>query len=353
MSTQNKPELLVRADRPIGVEEVAALVLQHYGVHAAVERLTGERDLNFRVTPRGLAGGDTALLAQQFVLKISHSAEEPALTDYQTQALLYLAEHAPTLPVQRIQRTCSGTYASFVDASNAPRCMRLLSYLPGVPLHAAQRSARQCAQLGALLAQLDQALSGFSHPEQHHVLLWDVKQAGQLQDWVSAVQDPTLRALCQYRLAHFAAEIQPQLAQLRSQNIHNDFNPHNLLVAADQQDMPVGILDFGDMVYSPLVCDVAVGASYYTDVQTGDVSGLLAFIEGYHWVSRLTEQEIDVLPHLIAVRCAMTLAITDWRAARDPDNRSYILRNHALASAGLRALQDSEPFLRELKQCLV
>ena len=36
----------------------------------------------------------------------------------------------------------------------------------------------------------------------------------------------------------------------------------------------------------------------------------------------------------------MTLCITEQRAQWFPENRVYILRNHAVASAGLRALME-------------
>ena len=36
----------------------------------------------------------------------------------------------------------------------------------------------------------------------------------------------------------------------------------------------------------------------------------------------------------------MTLCITEQRAQWFPENRAYILRNHAVASAGLHAIMD-------------
>ena len=48
-----------------------------------------------------------------------------------------------------------------------------------------------------------------------------------------------------------------------------------------------------------------------------------------------------MLPLLASVRCAMTLCITEQRTEWFPENRVYILRNHAVATAGLRALMEA------------
>jgi Ser/Thr protein kinase RdoA (MazF antagonist) len=61
-------------------------------------------------------------------------------------------------------------------------------------------------------------------------------------------------------------------------------------------------------------------------------------MQGYQHANPLSRAELRLLPLLAAVRCAITLCITERRAQRFPENRAYILRNHAVASAGLRTL---------------
>ena len=59
--------------------------------------------------------------------------------------------------------------------------------------------------------------------------------------------------------------IAPQFPDWRWQVVHNDLNPHNVLCAPDAPDRIAGVLDFGDMVRTPLVCDLAVAAAYRID----------------------------------------------------------------------------------------
>jgi Ser/Thr protein kinase RdoA (MazF antagonist) len=61
-------------------------------------------------------------------------------------------------------------------------------------------------------------------------------------------------------------------------------------------------------------------------------------ITAYHSHNPLEPAEIRLVPSLMAVRQAITIAITNWRASMHPDNRRYIVRNQASVLAGLRKL---------------
>ena len=51
------------------------------------------------------------------------------------------------------------------------------------------------------------------------------------------------------------------------------------------------------------------------------------FIRGYHATVPLTASEVDLLPELILARMVARIVITEWRAARFPENRAYIMRS--------------------------
>jgi Ser/Thr protein kinase RdoA (MazF antagonist) len=120
--------------------------------------------------------------------------------------------------------------------------------------------------------------------------------------------------------------------------IYNDLNPSNLLVDPDDPARIFGIIDFGDMVYSPLVVDVAVGAAYLCRADVSSLSQVEQFVSGFNAQLPLGEDEIDILYELIMIRHVMTVIITHWRAMRYPDNRKYILRNEPRARQTLESL---------------
>ena len=299
---------------------------------SSVRHLSGERDLNFLF--------DVADSPDRYVLKVSDARENPQALALQNAALDHLAQQAPQLPVQRIHRWRDGAYLLALPGPDGVCFARVLTYLPGLPLHEAPPSAAQRRSIGATLAALDRALQDFAHPPvSNEALMWDLQRTAELQSWLPAIQDAQSRAWGEQVFAHYVQQVPPLLATLPQQFLHNDFNPYNLLVNPADPDQVCGVLDFGDMLHGPRVFDVAVAASYQCHAQGQPrIESLLEFMQGHQHANPLSRAELQLLPLLAAVRCAITLCITERRAQWFPENRAYILRNHAVASAGLRAL---------------
>ena len=57
----------------------------------------------------------------------------------------------------------------------------------------------------------------------------------------------------------YAACAGPRLAELPASLIHGDPNDENVLVGGDQV---TGLLDFGDCIYNPTVCELAIALAY-------------------------------------------------------------------------------------------
>lgn len=323
------------------IEWADALLASHWRMSGELQALSGERDRNFLLTVADSMPADcrsAPATAQRYVLKISHPAEAPVVADFQTQALLHIAQSDATLPVQRIVPTASGDSSLLAQAPDgSTRVVRLFTYLEGEPLPKARRSAAQATALATMLARLDLALRDFRHPAGALELPWDIQRADGVADLLDSIADPVRRALAQRALDRFVTHVKPHLQALRAQPIHNDFNIFNLLVDPTDHDRIAGILDFGDMVHAPLVDDLAVAAAYQVDAQ-GDTLGALArFVAAYHAVLPLQPLELAVLFDLIQARLLMVVAISGWRAAREPANADYLLRNNAISWARLAA----------------
>ena len=272
------------------------------------------------------------------MLKVSHPVETAVVADFQTQALLHLAATAPDLPVQRLWPAHDGRTA-VMDAAGGdrPRVVRLFSYLDGLPMPKAPRTEGRSAHMGELLARLDLALAGLQHPAGELPLPWDLQRAMGTVSLLSHVPDTARRSMAAVALRHFATQALPQLQMLPRQPIHNDFNPSNLLVDPQAPERLVGILDFGDMVAAPRIVDLAVAASYQLDT-AAPAASIAAFAGAYHAVAPLSVTERGLLPTLVTTRLAMVVAISGWRAAREPGNAPYLLRNNGISWARLEAL---------------
>jgi hydroxylysine kinase len=323
-------DILRVAAEEVPIEAASETVRDHYGISGAVSRLTSERDQNFRIVDQRGA---------EYALKISNPVEDPAINDFQVSALLHVEAVDPSLPVPRVIRARDGeSHLRLPFGEGRVRGVRLLSYLQGQPLYTVERTRAHREQMGALLAQLGLALRGFFHASAGHELAWDIKHTSRIKSLARHIPDAGRRAMAEHFLANFERHAEPLLPRLRAQVVHNDLNPHNVLVDTADHDRIAGILDFGDMVHSALVNDVAVGSSYQMGGPGDPWDGVAQFVAAYHAVSPLERAEVDLLYDLIAARFVLTVAITGWRAARYPENSAYILKNNAGAWNGLTHL---------------
>jgi Ser/Thr protein kinase RdoA (MazF antagonist) len=329
--TSTAEQALFAAEAPkLTLEDAQTIARDVYGLRARAELLSSERDQNFHLR---LEDGSA------YVLKATHPAEDPAVTDFQTQAQLHLMRADRDLPVPHLHPARDGHYVHWHEGpAGVRRAIRLITFLPGVPLHKTARSDAQAGALGRSLARFDLALGGFEHPTANHKLLWDLQHAGQVADLLPFMEDVGRRALAEQSLEHFTIHVRPALPGLRRQVIHNDLNPYNVMVDAAHPDRVCAILDFGDMVEAPLVQDLAVACSYLLEDSDNPLDRAAACVASYHREIPLAAGEIALLPDLIAARLLITVAITGWRAKQHPENRNYILRNNGPAWIGLARL---------------
>ncbi|WP_347311196.1 phosphotransferase [Defluviimonas sp. SAOS-178_SWC] len=312
------------ADQPrLSQADALRLAREHFGLDGRLAPLASERDQNFRLT----TDSDT------YVLKIANAAEPPEVTNFQTEALSHIARTDPGLPVPRVIAARDGRVEIPLASGSI---VRVLTWVDGTPLHAVRATPTLRRAVGRTAARLTRALEGFSHPAEDHELIWDIRNAAKLRPLLPSVTDAGLRALCETALDRFDAEIAPTLAVLPWQVVHADFNPHNLLTDPAATEI-TGILDFGDMVRTPRICDLAVAASYQAD-PADPLAALTEVIAGWHSILPLLPGEEALILDLVTMRMVTTVVLSNWRAARQPENAAYFLRNLPGARAGFEAL---------------
>jgi len=315
--TTDPLKILTTAVPDLSEASAAELLRQHFAIEGLIESQDSERDRNFLV--RQASG-------QEFVLKISNSAESEAITDLQTTALLHLERAHPDIPVPRVIPATNGAMQVRALADDGrTHTIRLLTWLPGVPLSKIEPRPDLATHLGAALGTLGRALKDLAHSASGYPLLWDIKQAGKLIPLLEHVRDKQLRDQCRLQFEKFVDQIEPQLRHCRSQIIHNDLNWGNVLADGKCNDRITGIIDFGDMVKSPLVIDIAVASAYLCKTGDEPLADVHKFLRGYHDVTPILSAEIELLPDLMLMRNVQTIVIANWRASQYPENREYLL----------------------------
>jgi hydroxylysine kinase len=306
---------MVAASAPVSCDEAEKFVRERYGLDATATRLTGERDENFK-----LSCSD----GRRFVLKIASAAEPPDVTDLPTAALLHVERIDPEFPCPRVLRNLAGlTQSGYRDASGAQRTARILTYLQGKTLRSSLRSRAQRAACGRMAARLGLALRAFSHPAAQRPLVWDLKHLGRTLGLLGELRDFPAKDAVAALISRIDARIRAEFGNLRQQVIHNDMNDMNVLVDPENEDVVVGIIDFGDLVHTALVADVAIVAADQIDAGTGARDSISDVVMAYHATAPLLPQELAMLNPLIAGRLLADVVIASWHRRRNPAGTHY------------------------------
>lgn len=333
MSATCKPESVLEAPAPdFSIRQAEVIARQIFDIEAVAKPLASERDQNFRLsTPEG----------DEWVLKIANPAEDRAILDLQTRALAHIAHADPELRVPRVMATADGIAMHEIEDDRGRRFItRILSFLPGRTLDQAAVEPALERDVGVTTARLARALRDFRHPASRHELLWDLTQAGGLRRHTHHIGEPGDRRLVEAVLERFEMEVLPALMQQRAQLIHNDVSLLNTLVEGRRV---VGVIDFGDLIHAPLVCDLAVPICELTEAQANPDSTAAAITAGYHSVTPLLDDELRLIFDLVATRCAMCIAVAHWRVGDHPENAEYIMAGVPEMGERLERMRETGP----------
>ncbi|MBZ5728439.1 MAG: aminotransferase class III-fold pyridoxal phosphate-dependent enzyme [Acidobacteriia bacterium] len=301
-------------------EDAIRLAAEFYGLRVTAEALTSERDQNFRL-------GDAA--GAQFVLKIANAGEAVEVLDLQNQAMRFLAARDTGLAWPQVVAARSGESIVAV----AGHFVRLLTWVEGECFARIQpRSAQLLSSLGGALASVDAALEQFSHPAAHRAFHWDLRQAAMARPHLELLPAARRRMVEPFLDACERLEWN----ELRSSVIYGDANDHNILVDGAGERV-VSFLDFGDMVHSATVCDLAVALAYVMLDERQPIAAAAQVVAAYHATRPLTAPEIGALYTLAVGRLCLSVCYSACQARRAPDN-AYLNISEAPAWALLERL---------------
>jgi 4-aminobutyrate aminotransferase-like enzyme/aminoglycoside phosphotransferase (APT) family kinase protein len=308
--------LRVKYNLPTFTEQVVGrFVQEYYGLRGVVRPLPSERDQNFYLQAED---------GREFVLKIANVGEQLEILDLQNKAMEHLTTHAATLAIQRVCPTKTGeSIASVMSDDGRTHFMRLLTFLPGEVLARVNpHSPELLRSLGRVLATIDNALMGFTHPAARRKLKWDLQHADWIREYIRYIERFSRRAIVERFLFIFEEEVKPKLAGLRAAVIYNDANDYNLLVGENDAGARevIGVIDFGDMVHTNTICELAVGAAYAMLSKPDPIAAAAEIVAGYHGVFPLFEEELEVLYPLICARLAVSVTNSAYQRTVEPGN---------------------------------
>lgn len=309
------------------IKQAQALLRARYGIQGQLQRFVTEKDDTFFVACED---------GQRFVAKLSNPDEEAEGISLEVDAMDHIATSDPELPVPRVVRTLDGArWFEHRDDYGQARKVRLLTFISGTLMENVSLSSAERELAGNAAARLRLALEDFAHPCEDRELPWDIKHLPRLACLIDHVEGSQRKAVrtCIERFL----DLERELSTCRSQVLHNDFTSSNVLVAPGQPNFVAGVIDFGDIVKTYVVADLAVALLSQLPPSGNDdmLDSARDLLRGYRAAADLTDTELRLLPHLIAARLCTRILIATWRAKQFPGNAQYILRNMSGAWARL------------------
>ena len=289
----------------VTLSEAAEVLERHWALAGRLTELGSFEDQNFAV-----ADDDGA---PEYVLKVN-GPERSVSLELEHAVLHRLARAGLIYDLPLPVPTTSGSEI----VEHGPDRVRLLRWVPGVPLADLEQSPRRLYELGALAARMGIAMAAVTPPAPPADCKWDPRLALDTVDDVLGDgdgPDEAQRAVLEEALAPLRAL---DAAGLPRQLIHCDITDVNTLVTPGGL---TGVIDFGDVTDSWRICDLAVACHAVVAGHADDaLQAIIDVVAGYDGAASLSAGEADRLWPLILGRAAACAALSTRHRRLTPDS---------------------------------
>ena len=306
------------------ISEIINFIQDNYNINGNLKELYSDRDQIFLVDSN----------EKKFILKISNPAEEYSVIDLQDKAAEYIIKNDPSMkiprrvgPILRIEKNRKKFY------------IRLLNYIEGTLMSEKKLVETSYKNMGSYIGRLSNNLKGFEHSGAYRVFDWDIRQIDLIKEKIQFISDESGKKIIHHFIDKFEENIEPYSEKLRTNIIHNDGNDHNILV--DKKSNTIGIIDFGDMVYSYQAIEPAVCMAYAA-MGTSDVFlSITSVLKNYNAVYKLNDFELKAVIYLLCLRLCVTVLMASWRKKLFPNNH-YLSISETSAWRLLKTMEKEE-----------
>ena len=208
-------------------------------------------------------------------------------------------------------------------------------------------------KVGTYLGGVTEKLSNFDHIGAHRCHLWDLQNFSNIRSFVKYIKSKERQNLILSIIDAFEQEVLPLVSDLPKSVILGDYNDANIILdnytcVNENNSSPstayniniVGVIDFGDSVFSWRCNELAIALAYVMLSPLGKDEGkpilaVMSLLQGFASKVQLIEAEVSVLRILVAVRLAISVTLGAYSLSKDPSN-SYLLLH---AEPGWRMLE--------------
>ncbi len=287
------------------------LINKYYSFDAiTIKKLDGYENANYLLTNK----------EQKYVFKTYHWSSElfDGITA-ETDILNTLRSNKGKFPIP--VKNANNKYVEKIEFNGEVKIIRMLSYIEGELFAKTKHNKKIFTSFGTFLAKMDKKLSACNNyiiKSKH--FKWDIQHFHLNKKYIKDLPEAQDRKVVEYFFQQFDELVLPVLPDLRKSIIHNDPNDFNVVTKNNEV---CGIFDFGDMVYTPIINELAIALAYALFDKENPIEYASYIIKAYHKVLPLETREIDILYYLVASRLCTSAINSAYHKKQDPDN-SYI-----------------------------
>ena len=302
--------------------EIIQLLTQQYQLSGQLKSLPGYCDQNLLLTTED---------NEQYIVKIANSDEPEIELAMQNSAMTHLTEKQCAVP-HVIANQHDETITTITDGQQKPFCLRVLTFISGqfyADANSLNHNPALWSDLGKFIGNIDLALADFQHPGAYRYHDWDLAQGYRVCMSKKHLLNTQQATMVEKFLSIYQTQTMPLLSKLPQGIIHNDANDYNLLIDDINDPKKItGLIDFGDIVHSHIVNELAIACAYALmgekSSQQNVLSAFKAIVAGYHQVRPLQDIELEVLYSLVALRLCTSVCNSALAIIEEPEN-DYLL----------------------------
>ncbi len=272
-----------------------------------LKKLDGYENENYLITTKN---------KKYIFKKYPYSPELETVIKGENEVLLFLSENNEKFPSPI--KAVDGKYVQIHKINRQKFICRMLSFLEGEMLGSIYNTKEMFESLGLFLGKMNQKLQSYNNNIiKSRVWHWDLQYFHLNKKFIDYIPNARDRSLVKYFFYQFEENVSPLIPSLRKSIIHSDANEWNVLI---QNGKVSSIIDFGDLVYSPLVNEIAIAMTYASYNKENPLDWALIILKSYNSEIPILENEIKIIYYLIAARLCVSLCNGAYSKKINPEN---------------------------------
>jgi len=302
--------------RPVfHVEQIQAFIEQDYALSGDIQEMSGHIDQNFLLITE----------TEKYVIKVANGEEPIDDLRLQNAMMTHLANFDLSATFTQVIKAQSDDDIVMVeDEDGNAFAVRVVTYLDGMPLMDVKPHDKVLLKrLGRFIGEMSNALETMAYDNKRDTIRWNLKNASNvIASYAPSITNESQRQQVLAIRERFETHTRDALANLPQGFLHNDANDSNVMVQIDDYGKVdiVGLIDFGDMAHGATVIDLGVCLTYVMMNRLDPLHATRHVIQGYCDVRDLSDDEVACLLDIIKLRLAVSVSISAYHRAQEPDN---------------------------------